>query len=138
MVDTDTIGTADEIDVGYEFTNMNTWVPTADMRGEVDNSATIERRGTPNINNHLVRSMNVADAYVTGGMAYNSMIFDYYRALTDAYYVVRMLGIDLPANYRSYKDTLNKHKSEFDIYTKEVTNRANTNAELVYKLMGLN
>ena len=137
MVDTDTIGTADEIDVGYEFTNMNTWVPTADMRGEVDDSATIERRGTPNINNHLVRSMNVADAYVTGGMAYNSMIFDYYRALTDAYYAVRMIGSDIPASYKSYVTATSNYRRAYTAFREAVVSLQKNQRNFVNYLMTL-
>ena len=137
MVDTDTVGTTQEIDVGYKFTNMNEWEPSADTRGSVSDIVTIERRGTPNINNHLVKGMNLAKAYISGNIAYTSMIHEYYRALTDAYYVVRMLGSDLPSEYKSQKDLLKTYRESFTLYKDQINGLGTANTDLVYKLMGL-
>ena len=137
MIDPETVGAHNEIDIGYKFTNMNEWVPTADTRGSFDDIVIVEKRGTPNINTHLVKSMNLADAYLFGGNAYDSMILDYYRALTDAHYLVRMLGRDLPSDYKSYKNLLEDHKEGFALYREAINNIASNNTELVYKLMSL-
>ena len=137
MIDPETVGTHNEIDIGYKFTNMNEWVPTEDTRGSFEDIVIVEKRGTPNINTHLVKSMNLADAYLFGGNAYDSMILDYYRALTDAHYLVRMLGRDLPSDYKSYKNLLEDHKEGFALYRETINNIASNNTELVYKLMSL-
>ena len=65
------------------------------------------------------------------------MILDYYRALTDAHYLVRMLGRDLPSDYKSYKNLLEDHKEGFALYREAINNIASNNTELVYKLMSL-
>ena len=137
MIDTNTIGKTNEIDVGYKFTKMSTWEPTTDMRGMEVEDNEISRRGAPNVSNHLVKGMNLAKAYVNNDIAYNDMIHDYYKALTDAYYVVRILGSDLPSDYSSYKNTLKEYRAEFAKYREEVNKVSENKTELVYKLMGL-
>ena len=137
MVDTNTINTPDEIDVGYKFTNMTEWEPTADMRGLEGDVVTIERRGKPNISKHIVTGLNLADSYVKSSNAYGLMIALYYRAVTDAYYAIRMLGSDLPAEYKDHKDVLKVHREEFTLYKNELNAIGSANTELMYQLMGL-
>jgi hypothetical protein len=135
LVETDSIGMQDEPEVGYDFTMMKFWNPTEDMRGK-EVEATIERRGTPNVSTHLVRSMQWAGRYLDMGSAYEENIHEYYRFLTDAYYVVRMLGVDLPASYDSYAEQLEEHRKQFAEYYDEVTRLAGVQAKFVNKLMG--
>jgi hypothetical protein len=136
MIDTETIDTLQEIDVGYTFTNMSQWNPSTDMRGH-NIEATIERRGTPNVSTHLVWSMGLAERYHETNSAYTSMIREYYRALTDAYYLVRMLGADLPSSYDGYADYLGECREGFAAFRDRVMTVAGNQDEFVKLLMGL-
>lgn len=136
MIDTETAMTPNEIEVGYNFTDMAKWVPSTDMRGQ-DIGDTVERRGTPNVNTHLIWGIGLAEHYLETGDAYNTMIHEYYRALTDAHYVVRMLGADLPASYKMYSDSLKQCKEHFTAYREEIMKLYNNQSKFAQKLMGL-
>ena len=138
MIDTDTVGKKNEIEVGYEFVNMNTWQPSADTRGlKIDEGSTIVRRGVPNVNTHLVQSITKIQDMENKGVLYTDKIKEYYKALTDAYYCVRTLGVDMPAGYEAEIAQLNKYKDEFAAYRTAVTNLQKVQADFASKLMGL-
>ncbi len=139
LIDTATMGLSSEIDIGYEFKDMRTWTPTADMRGQEieEEDDVIQRRGRPDVNMHLALSMAKADMLVSQGTAYTTRVSEFYRALTDAHYVVRILGTDLPRGYETQKAALQTHKAAFAEYRKEVNRLADAQIQFVYKLMGM-
>jgi hypothetical protein len=138
MVDTDTVGKKNEIEVGYTFTSMNTWQPYADTRGlKIDEGDTIVRRGIPNISTHLIQGITKINDMESKGVLYTDKIKEYYRALTDAYYCVRTLGVDMPAGNEEYIAQLNKYKDEFAAYRSAVTDLQKVQADFASMLMGL-
>jgi len=139
LIDTDTVGKKTEINVGYTFQKeMQKWEPAADTRGlKIDIGDTVIRRGIPNIDKHLVQSLLKIEAWEAQGVLYTSEIEDYYRALTDGYYVVKSLGRELPSDYSAQAATLKEYREAFAAYRKAVTNLQKDQLEFVYKLMGL-
>ena len=138
LIDSETAGKKTEIDVGYTYDNMDNWEPYADTRGlDVDVDESIIRRGVPNIEKHFVQSLVKIDAMKNQGTMYTTKIEDYYRALTDAYYVVRVLSTDMPTHYDSQKAVLKQYREGFAAYRKAVTKLQKDQLEFNYKLMGL-
>jgi anaerobic ribonucleoside-triphosphate reductase activating protein len=71
------------------------------------------------------------------GKQYTKEVEDYYRALTDGYYVVRSLGRELPVEYNEQAAVLKEYREAFADYRKAVTNLQKSQLEFAYKLMGL-
>ncbi len=140
LIDDSTVGKKTEIDVGYTFVeNMaKDWEPAADTRGlKIDTSDTIIRRGVPDVDKHFVQSLLKIGVMEEQGVHYTEKVEDYYRALTDAYYVVKTLGRDMPSEYNDQKAVLTEYREAFAAYRKAVTNLQKDQLEFVYKLMGL-
>jgi len=138
LVDDSTVGKKTEIDVGYTYDNMSTWEPTADTRGlETDIGDTIVRRGIPDVNKHLVQSLAKIEAMEKQGSVYTAKVKDYYRALTDGYYVVKSLGRELPSEYLGQANVLKEYREAFAAYRKAINNLQKDQLEFTYKLMGL-
>ena len=117
---------------------MSDWEPTADTRGlKIDTENTIIRRGIPNIDKHLIQSLLKISAWEAQGVLYTKEVKDYYRALTDGYYVVRSLGRELPSEYNDQAAILKEYREAFADYRKAVTNLQKDQLEFAYKLMGL-
>ncbi len=139
LIDDDTIGKNTELEVGYEYTSMSNWVPSADTRGQdIDVGDTVQRRGNPNIEGHLVQGMSKIEAMDAAGGLYTHRLAEFYRALTDAHYTNRMIGsADMPAEYTSYVETLVRYRDAFNKYRDAVLNLQKNQLEFVYKLMSL-
>ena len=138
LIDDSTVGKKTEIDVGYTFENMDKWKPYADTRGiEIDTGDTIIRRGIPNVDKHFVQSLLKIEAMKTQGVLYTENVKEYYRALTDAYYVVRILGSDFPPENADQKPILQAYREAFADYRDAITKLQKGQLEFAYKLMGL-
>ncbi len=138
LVDDTTVGKKTEIDVGYTYDNMSTWVPSADTRGlEVDTEDTIVRRGIPDVNKHIVQSLAKIEAMEKQGSLYTTKVKDYYRALTDGYYAVKTLSRDLPTEYLGQANVLKEYREAFAAYRNAINNLQKDQLEFAYKLMGL-
>ena len=153
LIDDATIGTKSELAVGYDFVKMSDqeWIPTADTRGlEVDNGDTVERRGTANVKEHLYGSVMTIKQLADKGTLYTDKVSTYFKALTDAYYAVRMIGSDMPATIEDPADptktinvredllsVYNSYRKEFAVYREAVTNLQKTQRSLVNYLMTL-
>ena len=153
LIDDATIGTSSELAVGYEFKKMSDaeWLPTEDTRGlEVDNGDTVERRGTANVKTHLYDSVMTIKQLADKGTLYTTKVEDYFRALTDAYYAVRMIGSDMPAEIEDPENpgntinirndllsVYNSYRKEFAAYREAVTNLQKTQRNFVNSLMTL-
>ena len=140
MIDNTTIGTASELDVGYSYMKMSdeNWVPTADLRGtDIEIEDTVDRRGTPNIRSHLVNTIDNIDDMAMKGTLYTDKVAIYYRDLTSAYYAVRMIASDIPANYKSYVTATNKYKAEFTAYRNAIVALQKTQRNFTNMLMTL-
>jgi hypothetical protein len=134
MVDDTTVGKKDEIGVGYEYQNMSTWVPYADTRGlEVDVEDTVEKRGTPNADTHLVQSINrikdKRDSLYTTDVKY------FFDDLCNAYYAVYMIGRDMPASYDSYVNDFERYLADFSAYRNSIIKLQKDQTKFVDKLM---
>ena len=138
LVDDETIGKKTELEVGYEFQSMSSWEPYADTRGvEVDTGDTVVRRGIPNINVHIVESLSKIKDMEAKGTLYAGKIKDYYRALTDSYYAIRMIGSDMPADYAEQVALLNQYRKDFTEYRNAIVKLQKDQLEFVYKLMSV-
>jgi hypothetical protein len=138
LIDDETIGKKTELEVGYEFQSMSSWEPYADTRGvEVDTGDTVVRRGIPNINVHIVESLYKIEDMEEKGTLYAGKIKDYYRALTDSYYAIRMIGSDMPADYAEQVALLNQYRKEFTEYRNAIVKLQKDQVEFVYKLMSI-
>ena len=139
LVDDATVGKSTEIEVGYDFDNMELWEPSADNRGvKIEDTNKVIRRGIPNINVHLLQSMAKIDAMANQGTLYSDKIKEYYRCITDAHYVVRMLGVDMPAGYETQIAAVKKYRTEFNAYRDAVAALQKNQLNFAYYLMGLN
>ena len=138
LVDDATVGKNTEIGVGYTMDNMERWVPYADTRGlQIDNSNTVIRRGKPDVNNHLVQSIAKIQAMEGQNTLYTAKIKEFYRAVTDAHYCVRMLGFDMPAGYEAQTNALKQYRDDFNAYRAAVAEIQKTQSDFASKLMGL-
>ena len=136
MVDDATVGKKTEIGVGYEYQNMSNWEPTADMRGlEVDEGDTVERRGTPNADTHLVHSLTVIGSIKD--TLYTKDIASYFAYLSDAYYAVNMIGSDMPQVYREYVSEFESYRTEFSAYRNAIIKLQKDQTKFINKLMSL-
>ena len=130
LVDDTTIGTKSEIEVGYSFVKMSddAWIPTEDTRGvQVDNGNAVERRGTPNVKDHLYESVMTIKQLDEKGTLYTTKVDTYFKALSDAYYAVRFIGRDMPKTMEDPADPTKTINIENDLllvynaYNKEFT-----------------
>ena len=138
LIDDATIGKSTELEIGYEFQSMSSWEPSADKRGiEVDDGDTIVRRGIPNIKLHIEDSLTKIQDMEAKGTLYAGKIKDYYRALTDSYYAIKMIGSDMPADYADQVAKLNQYRKDFTAYRNAIVKLQKDQGEFVYKLMGL-
>ena len=138
MIDDATVGKSTEIDVGYTFDNMERWVPTADNRGiKIEDTNTVIRRGKPDVNKHLVQSIAKIEAMVAQDTNFGGKIKDFYRAVTDAHYCVRILGSDMPAGYTSQTNALKQYRDQFNAYRDSVVKLQKGQTQFAQKLMGL-
>ena len=137
VVDIDTVGKNNEKDLGYNWTDMNEWVPTEDMRGQEIIDESIPKRGIANVNTHIAQSMAKADILYGDESAFGGRIEEFYRAITDAYYAVRVIGIDMPAGYESQLASLKEYRESFKAYREEVLRLQESQTNLIYKLMGV-
>ena len=138
LIDDNTVGQSNELEVGYSMTVMGEWEPYADTRGiKIEDTGNIVRRGIPNVDKHLVQSMAKIQAMEGQGLLYTDKVKEYYRALTDAYYVVRMLGVDMPAGHEAEIAALKQYREDFAAYRSAVVDLQKGQLEFVYKLMSL-
>ena len=138
LLDDNTVGKNTELDVGYKFGNMEMWEPVADERGnKVDTGNTILRRGIPNVNVHFLQSLNKIADMESKGTLYTTKIRDYYRCLTDAYYVVRTLGVDMPEGHEDRIAALKTYRDAFGAFRDAVVKLQKDQLEFAYKLMSL-
>ena len=153
LVDDATIGTKSEIEVGYSFMKMSDaeWLPVADTRGlNVDNGNTVERRGTPNIKDHLYDSVMTIKQLADKGTLYTDKVEVYYKALSDAYYAVRLIGRDMPETIVDPADptktiniktdllsVYNAYKKEFTVYRDAVVNLQKTQRNFAISFLGI-
>ena len=138
LVDDATVGKKTEIEVGYEFDTMEAWEPVADTRGiKIEESNTVIKRGIPNINTHLLQSLTKIESMEAQGVLYGNKIKDFYRAITDAHYVVRQLGSDMPAGYSAQTAAVKTYRNAFNAYRDSVANLQKQQTEFAYQLMGL-
>ena len=134
LVDDTTVGKSTEIGVGYDYTDMSNWEPAPDMRGlDIDIEDTVEKRGTPNADTHLVQSINRINGMKN--TLYTDDIKYYFEDLADAYYAVNMIGSDMPASYSSYVTAFQKYRAEFDAYRSALIKLRKTQSSFVDKLM---
>ena len=139
LIDTETKGTKSEIAVGYEYTSMDNWEPVADPRGlDIDTGDSVVRRGTPNVNTHLVQSISRIKDFEAKGTLFTTRVDQYYRAITDAHYAERMFGEDMPAGFKSEIDALDYYRTAFNEYRAYIAKLQKTQLNFAYKLMGLN
>ena len=137
LIDDSTVGKKTEIDVGYTFENMDKWKPYADTRGGDVIVDTVVRRGIPNVDKHFLQSLAKISAMEKQGVLYTDKVADYYRALTDAYYVVRVLGEDFPKENDDQKPILKAYREAFADYREAINKLQKGQVEFAYKLMGL-
>ena len=138
LIDDTTIGKSNELDVGYSMVSMNTWQPYADTRGiEVEDTGNIVRRGTPNISKHILQSLDKIQAMEGQGVLYTTKVKEYYRAITDAYYAIRMIGSDMPEKYYPQLNTVTEYREAFKAYRNAVRELQSDQLNFVYKLMSL-
>lgn len=138
LIDTETQGKVTELELGYEWTDMADWEPYADERGlKVDTGDTVVKRGIPKIDIHLVQSINKIKSIESKGNLYTEKLKDYYRALTDAYYAVRLIGSDMPAGYETEIAAMNQYKEAYTAFRSEINKYQKTQYNFTYKLMGL-
>ena len=138
LVDDTTIGKNTEIDLGYSMVNMDRWEPYADTRGiKVEDTGNIVRRGVPNVEKHIVQGMAKIYAMDAAGTLYTVKVKEYYRAITDAYYAVRTLGVDMPAGHEDDVAALKAYREGFAAYRSAIIDLQKGQLDFVYKLMGL-
>ena len=138
LVDEETIGKKTEIEVGYDFQLMSTWTPKADERGiKIDNGDTVAKRGNPNIEVHFVQSMDRIKAADKEGVLYTDELKYYFRYLTDAHYVVNMMGSDMPTEYKSDVNLFKTYRQAYTEFRKAVTAIQNDQVLLAQRLMGM-
>ncbi len=129
-------GTMQEI--GYDYVDMNEWEPTPDTRGDdIVVEDTVSKRGTPNVNEHIVKSMAKAKALMEGNTAFDTRIKEFFRSLSDAQYATKRIGSDLPSAYISQKLLLEEYKVEYDKYLDEIVRQLGTQKNLTYHLLGM-
>ena len=130
LIDNETVGKSTELEVGYTFDNMERWVPAADTRGiKIEDTNTVIRRGTPDINRHLVQSIAKIQAMEGQGTLYTTQIKEFYR--------VRKLGFDMPAGYEAEQNALKQYRDDFNAYRDSIVKLQKNQLEFVYKLLGL-
>ncbi len=137
MVDPSTVGRKDEIELGYEYVNMNEWEPTEDMRGRDVDEDTVLERGIPNINTHILQGLANLENYVRLGKAYTSALGTYYRFLTDAHYAIRVIGRDMPAEFTSQVNRIKELRAEYGRFVEELSRMQQVQSDMCYKLMGI-
>ena len=136
IVDDATVGKKTELEVGYDYQLMSTWVPSADDRGvNVDQGDTVAKRGNPNIETHLVQTIDRIQKMEKDGTLYTDDVKHYFRNLTDAYYAVNMIGSDMPSEYRNLVTLTKQFRTEYNAYRDAVVALQKEQLGLVQKLM---
>jgi len=136
LVEDNTVGQSTEIDVGYEYQNMSNWVPYADERGLEIEEDTVDRRGTPNADIHLVESLRVIKEDIKDTL-YTDDFDRYFECLADASYAINMIGSDMPDSYKDYVNEYFGYQEAFNAYRNAIVAMRKTQTKFVDKLMGL-
>ena len=126
----------EEVDVGYTWTNMNKWMPSADTRGDVKVEQTTALRAIPktaDIRSNAVR----AQKYVEDGTAFTSSYTGFYRALTDIGYALNYLDADsIPSAYDEYIQTYNGYVELCTAYVNDASDRVRKTRSVVNGVLG--
>ena len=138
LVDNNTVETKNEIEIGYEYQDMSTWMPTADTRGiKVDQGATTEKRGNANITVHLVQTMERIGYMEEDGTMFTDDFKDFFRDLSDAFYADRMIGAAMPAEYAAQVNAFRKYRDMYNAYRGALLEVQEEQLGLVHSLMGI-
>ena len=127
---------ANEKEKGYTFTSMNQWEPYADTRKDKQEVTEDTVRKNPVIST-IRKNVNSMKNLVELDRAYTSRLKEYYRALTDVYYVVvRFYDYELSA----YDDEIalyEQYKQEYDTFIGTINATGDTLKSLAYRLMSV-
>ena len=103
----------------------------------VEDTGNIVRRGIPNVDKHLVQGIAKIQAIEGQGLLYTDKVKEYYRSLTDAYYAVRTLGVDMPAGHEAEIAALKQYREDFAAYRSAIIDLQKGQLNFVYKLMSM-
>ncbi len=140
-IDPEVARTSQEPAVGYTYTSMADWEPVesfdgSQAGGDEEEEEQGEKRGTPSLKSipqHVAR----AAAMLTQNQAFTVGFSDFYRALTDAYYVINAFKGEASLDkYNSEVTSFNEYKAEYDNYALGVLGAATPVNNINKKLLG--
>ncbi|MBQ9084745.1 MAG: heparinase II/III family protein [Clostridia bacterium] len=129
----------ENIDVGYEWTNMADWVTTADKRGEekpIEPDGPIKRgkRSLSTIN----RNMQTLERYVQDGTMYGKNIDTTDLALSHIEYVIGFFRTDPELDsFKNQVDRFDIYKAEYDAYADMMNEKLSFACGVSELLMGI-
>ncbi len=137
LIDPKTMNNADkQIDLGYTFTALSDWKPTADMRGTNDDAIVETTRKAASLSTLSKNTDKIANLYETG-RAYTSRTADLYSYLTDLYYTSIQFYPDELVNYTEELELFEQYKAEYDAYIGTINQRNGAGKQLATMLMGV-
>lgn len=117
-IDPSTVGYNTEPEVGYKYDFMSNWVPTESYSKEDVGDETV--RGNASLKN-LSGNVAYAESIVEKGTQFGKDFEDFYRALTDANYIIKAFKGESALNrYQKQVDSFNTMKALYDDYLKSL------------------
>lgn len=139
QIDPLTVGNpSSQIDKGYTYTSIHQWEPYADERDAAGSTGPVVEtiRKAPVITN--IRSyVNKMSQFVESGRAYTYMVEDFYRYLTDTYYIEINFYPDELAPYRTQLDQYKSYKAGYDAFIGTLNGRVKSTQSLIYRLSSI-
>ena len=129
------IDTKNEIEVGYTWTDMRYWAPTADTRdGLIETDEKL--RSVAKLSD-IVASATRTERYRDDGSAYTTSYKQYYRALTDLLYACESFknSSSLPASAQTAKEKSADWITEYDAHAKRCNDMVSGAGDMVRSAM---
>ena len=125
----------DTSSVGYEFINMNTWVPSSGVDGGDSTGAV--RRGTA-VKMDIKTQTQQVDTFYKFGVCYGERFADLYKALTTVEYTLKTFDAStLDASLADYYSDYLDYQEEYDEYAEDVNDRVDALKEFADILAGV-
>ncbi|MBQ8372383.1 MAG: hypothetical protein IJX38_05570 [Clostridia bacterium] len=141
-IDPETARTPEEPAVGYNYVSMTEWEPVESFDGSVpgddEEEDEGEKRGTPTLKT-VPQHVAKAAYLISDKTAFGRSFEEFYRALTDAYYVISAFRDEDSLNnrYGDEVESFNEFKAQYDSYIRGVQSVAISANNINKKLAGV-
>ena len=126
-------GVGESLDTGYEWCDMDNWMPSADTR-EVVEEVHIPTRSPQRT--AIITGANLMQKYVEDGTAFRDNLDRFYKALTDAWHSLEYYkDSNMDSTLTQAAERVREYKALYDAWHAEMVART-TSSSLVGGILG--